>query len=133
MTRNSKRLLVVDEEPARLDSLTDSLIAEGYFVVPAANSREVLAFASKLSVDLALLDLDVLAKDSRKTFQRFTRDHPQVPVIFTSARYHHLPTELSNGATVLLGKPIQFPRLRGAVSKLWAHRCGKRRRHQSSP
>ena len=128
MTRNSRRLLVVDEEPARLDSLTDSLIAEGYFVVPAANSREVLAFASKLSVDLALLDLDVLANDSRKTFRRFTRDHPQVPVIFTSARCHHLPAKLSNGATVLLGKPIQFPRLRRAASKLWVRRCGRRRR-----
>jgi DNA-binding response OmpR family regulator len=128
MTRNSRRLLIVDEEPARLDSLTDSLNAEGYFVLPAANSREMLALASKLPVDLALLDLDVLAKDSRKTFRRFTRDHPRVPVIFTSARSHRLPANLGNGATVLLEKPIQLPKLRRAVSRLWAHRCGRCRR-----
>jgi DNA-binding response OmpR family regulator len=56
MSTNSRHLLIVDEEPTLLDSLTDLLIAEGYLVMPAANRREVLACADKLPVDLALLD-----------------------------------------------------------------------------
>jgi DNA-binding response OmpR family regulator len=118
MPTNSRRLLIVDEEPALLDSLTDLLIAEGYLVMPAANGREVLAFADKLPVDLALLDLDVLAENSRKTFKRLTRDHPHVPVIFATARSNHLPAEFGNGAGVLLKKPIYIPKLLRIVKRL---------------
>ncbi len=118
MKLSHPHILLVDDDPTALGSLTDLLIAEGYFVMPAANSREVLAFASKLPVDLALLDLDVLAEDSRITFKRLTRDHPHVPVVFTSARSHHLPTELGNGSAVLLDKPIQRRKLRQTVKKL---------------
>lgn len=118
MSTNSRHLLIVDEEPTLLDSLTDLLIAEGYLVMPAANGREVLAFADKLPVDLALLDLDVLAQNSRKIFKRLTHDHPHVPVIFATARSNHLPAEFGNGAGVLLKKPIHVPKLLRTVKKL---------------
>ncbi len=118
MHANSRRLLIVDKEPARLDSLTDLLIAKGYLVMPAANGREVLAFADKLPVDLALLDLDVLAQNSRNTFKRLTHEHPHVPVIFATARSNHLPAEFGNGTGVLLKKPIHLPKLLRAVRNL---------------
>jgi DNA-binding response OmpR family regulator len=111
-------LLIVDEEPALLDSLTDLLIAKGYLVMPAANGREVLAFADKLPVDLALLDLDVLAENSRKTFKRLTRNNPHVPLIFATARSNHLPAEFSDGAGVLLKKPIHVPKLLRTIKRL---------------
>jgi len=115
---NSRRLLIVDEEPARLDSLTDRLIAKGYLVMPAANGREVLAFADQLPVDLALLDLDVLAQNSRKTFKRLTQDHPHVPIIFATACSNHLPAEFGNGGGILLKKPIHLRKLLRTVKKL---------------
>ena len=118
MHTKPRRLLIVDEAPALLDSLTDLLIAKGYLVMPAASGRDVLAFADKLPVDLALLDLDVLAENSRKTFKRLTHDHPHVPVIFATARSNHLPAEFGNGAGVLLKKPIHVPKLLRAVKKL---------------
>jgi len=118
MHTQPRRLLVVDKEPALLNSLTDLLIAKGYLVMPAASGREVLAFADKLPVDLALLDLDVLAQESRRTFKRLTHDHPHVPVIFAAARSNHLPAEFGNGAGILLKKPINLPKLMRAVKKL---------------
>ena len=118
MRMNSRRLLIMAESPALLDSLTARLIAKGYVVMLAASGRDVLAFADKLPVDLALLDLDVLAENSRKTFKRLIHDCPHVPVIFATARSNHLPAEFGNGAGVLLKKPIYLPKLLRAIKKL---------------
>ena len=112
-----RHIVIVDRNPAALGSLTDLLISEGYFVMPAADSREVLAFTRQLSVDLALLDLDVLKRDALKTRQRLACDHPDVPVIFAAA-HSRLPAALRNGSPVLLHKPIQLPRLRRTIGVL---------------
>jgi len=112
------RILLVDNHPVALGSLTDLLIAKGYFVMPAANGREVLAFANRLRVDLALLDLDVLAQSSRKTFVQLTRDHPHLPVIVTSAHANCLPANVGKGTGNLLKKPIRHLELVRVVKRL---------------
>ena len=51
------RLLLVDDDPAVRESLTNVLIGEGYEVVPVANGIEVTDTAASQPVDLVLLDL----------------------------------------------------------------------------
>lgn len=111
-------ILLVDPNPIALGSLTDLLNAQDYFVMPAANSREVLAFANTLPVDLALLDLDVLDRNSWKTLSQLTRDHPHLPVILTTAQANHLPADLGDNTRNLLKKPLRRRELLRTVKKL---------------
>lgn len=125
-----RRLLVVDKQPALLGSLTDLLIAAGYVVLPAANGQEVLGLARQVRVDLALLDLDVLASKSRKVFRRLVREKPNVPVIFATARQDRVPAELRNGAGKHLEKPIHVPKLLRTIKTLLRRVPGLRDRSE---
>jgi len=118
--RFGKRILIVDRDPARRGSLTDILVGEGYFVIPAANGQQALDFASKLPVHLVLLDLDKPVKKGRKTFEQFTLNHPFTPIVVTTANPTWLVAELSPGADALLEKPMYIPTLLETIEKLVA-------------
>src|SRR2546421_736042 len=79
--RPGKRILLVDDDPTVRDSLNDVLLSEGYLVIPAENGQQALDLASKSSVDLVLLDLNMPVKNGWDTFEQITREHPLIPII----------------------------------------------------
>jgi DNA-binding response OmpR family regulator len=108
----------VDDDPTVRDSLNDVLVSEGYVVIPAENGQQALELAGRVSVDLALLDLNMPVKNGWDTFEHLTREHPLIPIIIATARPNQLFTALGAGAGALLEKPMDIPTLLRTVEKL---------------
>jgi DNA-binding response OmpR family regulator len=121
-----KRILLVDDDPTVRDSLNDMLVAEGYFVIPAENGQQALDLATRLPVDLALLDLNMPVKNGWDTFEQLTAGHPLIPIIIVTARPNQLFTALNAGAGALLEKPMDIPTLLRTMEKLLAESAEQR-------
>jgi DNA-binding response OmpR family regulator len=125
-SRPGKRILLVDDDPTVRDSLSDVLVAEGYFVIPAENGQQALDLANRQPVDLALLDLNMPVKNGWDTFERLTAEHPLLPVIIITARPNQLFTALGAGVGALLEKPMDIPVLLRTMEKLLAESAAQR-------
>jgi CheY-like chemotaxis protein len=124
--RRGKRVLLVEDDSTVRESLSDVLLAEGYVLIPAENGQQALELASRLPVDLALLDLNMPVKNGWDTFEQLTREHPFIPIIIATARSHQLFTALSAGAGALLEKPIDIPTLLRTMQNLLAESAEQR-------
>ena len=58
-----RRLLLVEDEPGLVLTLTDRLTAEGYEVEQAATGEEAIRIASWFSPDVAIVDLYLPTRD----------------------------------------------------------------------
>ena len=124
--RPGKRILLVDDDPTVRDSLNDVLQSEGYLVIPAENGQQALELASKSSVDLVLLDLNMPVKNGWDTYEQLTREHPLIPIIIVTARPNQLFTALNAGAGALLEKPMDIPMLLRTMENLLVETIGQR-------
>ena len=124
--RPAKRILLVDDDSTVRDSLNDVLLSEGYLVIPAENGQQALDLASKSSVDLVLLDLNMPVKNGWDTFEQFTREHPLIPIIIVTARPNQLFTAINAGVGALLEKPMDIPMLLRTMEKLLVETAGQR-------
>src|SRR6266853_688659 len=88
--------------------------------MPAENGQQALELASRLPVDLALLDLNMPVKNGWDTFEQLTREHPFIPIIILTARPNQIFTALSAGVGALLEKPIDIPTLLRTMENLLA-------------
>jgi two-component system, OmpR family, response regulator RegX3 len=78
-------ILVVDDEPMLLDSLTMSLENQGYRVRTALDGPDALAQAARERPDLVLLDLMLPGLDGMEVCRRLRIQWP-VPIIMLTAR-----------------------------------------------
>jgi CheY-like chemotaxis protein len=81
------KLLIVDDEVAILEALTDILSVEGYEVATAANGAEGLKRAGEERPDLILLDLMMPVMDGQEMLRRLKEspDLRTIPVVVMSA------------------------------------------------
>ncbi|MBK3576382.1 response regulator transcription factor [Streptomyces sp. MBT65] len=80
------RLLVVDDEPAIVDTVTRFLRFVGYEVRTAATGREALTLAREFLPDLVLLDIMLPDSDGFEVLHRLRADALPVAVVFLTAR-----------------------------------------------
>ena len=80
------RLLVVDDEPAIVDTVTRFLRFVGYEVRTAATGREALSLAREFLPDLVLLDIMLPDSDGFEVLHRLRADGLPVAVVFLTAR-----------------------------------------------
>jgi len=125
-SRVARQILLVDDDPAVRDSLTDVLAAEGFFVIPAENGQQAIDLANNSRVDLVLLDLNMPVKNGWDTFERLTAEHPLIPIIIATARPNQLFTAINAGVGALLEKPMDIPTLLQTMEKLLAETGEKR-------
>ena len=74
-------ILVVDDEPAILQSLSGILMDEGFEVLTAANGYEALKTIEAESPDLVLLDIWMPGIDGIETLKTIKKDNPFIQVI----------------------------------------------------
>jgi DNA-binding response OmpR family regulator len=113
-----RRILLVDDEETAREMLGEILAAEGYVVVTAPNGSEALKLAGTNPVDLVLLDLNMPGQTGWETFQRFTSEHPLLPVIIITGSTNQVFTALGAGVGGLLEKPISAANLCHSVKCL---------------
>ena len=113
-----KAILVVDDEPAILESIVEVLRDEGYAVEAARDGRSALALFERTSPELVLMDVMMPGIDGRAAYLAM-RAHPQgqdIPVVLMSAAAD--PSRLDPGVTAFLAKPFDLDALLNLVARL---------------
>lgn len=80
------KILLADDDPELLVSLSAVLSSEGYEVITASNGREACEHFREHYVDIAVLDLKMPVRDGWDAFERLTTIHPLLQIIIVTAR-----------------------------------------------
>jgi CheY-like chemotaxis protein len=116
------RILVVDDERAVRDLISDALSIEGHDVHTAENGKEALQLIGQHRYDLVFCDLRMPEMDGQALYEEVQRDHPQVlkRIVFVTAQANSAdygPFLRTTGIPVI-EKPFTLSQLRQAVSKI---------------
>lgn len=115
----SKRILVIDDEEAILESLQMYFTEKGYIVNCAKTANEGLSFASSFYPDLIILDVRLPDVDGLEILERLRCLSRRSPVIIITA-FHDMDTTIravKKGAFEYIPKPIDIEELDLAVRK----------------
>jgi len=108
----SKKILIVDDEPNILKSLSGPLSREGYSVETAADFADAVG-ANDGSFDVLLLDVWLPDGDGVKLLQQFRKDYPAQAIIMMSG-HSTIGTAVSAvklGAFDFLEKPLSLEKV----------------------
>lgn len=113
------RVLVVDDEPNLLHTVSYALRQDGHEVVTAADGNEALAVFRATEPDVVVLDVMLPGLDGLEVCRRIRRDS-DVPIVMLTARDTELDTVvgLAVGADDYLGKPFSMRELSARVRAL---------------
>jgi signal transduction histidine kinase len=117
--RESKTILVVDDDPSLREIVTLVLEAEGYRVVQADSGRMGLSLLQSVHPDLILSDVIMPGLDGYEFCERVrsNREWAQIPFIFLTARGRRTDVRrgMTMGADDYLAKPFEPEDLLSAV------------------
>ena len=119
----SKKIAIVEDEPAIRENYTDALRRQGYDVAGYAARMEALTAFHKQLPDLAILDIG-LAGDPDGGYElcrELRALSPTLPIIFLTARDSDIDTVtgLRLGADDYLTKDISLPHLTARIAALF--------------
>jgi two-component system nitrogen regulation response regulator NtrX len=108
-----QKILIVDDEPEIIRSVSGLLEDEGYVTVTAGDGEEGIAKAGESDLALILLDIYMPGMDGLEVLSRITEISPQVPVIMISgqASIENAVKATKMGAVDFVEKPFQPDRL----------------------
>lgn len=115
------RVLVVDDEPALLEILAETLTADGYEVALARDGVAALAQVHRWKPDLVLTDMHMPGMSGLELLRKLRGDLSTagIPVVFLTV-VENVDTEaqaLNLGADDYLTKPVQKSRLLGRIRR----------------
>jgi len=114
------RVLLVDDEPAILATISRALKGMGFSVRCAQDGREALEAMAQPgeAFDLALLDLNMPRMGGRETFHAIHLTHPHLPVLLCSGYDEQQVVEelTQKGLAGFIQKPYQLKELRRAIA-----------------
>ncbi len=115
MAEETKKILVVDDEPDVASLLTLLLKSQGYEVASAADGQEALEKARSGKPDLILLDVMLPKLDGYKVARmlKFDENFRHIPIIMLTAKIQEKDkqTGLEMGADAYVSKPFNTPQL----------------------
>ncbi len=111
-------ILIVDDEPAILQSLSGLMTDEGFEIITANNGYEALKTIDTESPDLVLLDIWMPGIDGIETLKEIKKQHGTLPVIMITG---HGNVETAVKATKLgafdfIGKPLDIDKVIVAIN-----------------
>jgi two-component system, OmpR family, alkaline phosphatase synthesis response regulator PhoP len=114
------RLLLVEDEPGLVMTLTDRLAAEGYEVVSAVDGETGLQRASTEAFDLVLLDGMLPGRDGFDVCRTLRQRNVTTPILMLTARGQVVDrvVGLKLGADDYLVKPFEMAELLARVEAL---------------
>jgi len=111
-------LLIVDDEPSILQSLSGLLSDEGFEVTTAANGYEALKIIDTESPDLVLLDIWMPGIDGIETLKEIKKENPNIQVIIITG-HGTIETAVRAtklGAFDLIEKPLSIDKIIVAIN-----------------
>jgi DNA-binding NtrC family response regulator len=116
------RILIVDDVPANLSALSDTLEPEGYQILVARSGEQALETAARARPDLILLDVMMPGLDGYETCRRLKASEATrgVPVIFLTVHdeVEKVVEGFRAGGVDYVGKPFQTEEL---LSRIQTH------------
>jgi len=106
-------ILIVDDEPSILQSLSGLLSDEGFEVTTASNGYEALKIVDAESPDLVLLDIWMQGIDGIETLKEIKKDNPSIQVIIITG-HGTIETAIKAiklGAFDLIEKPLSIDKV----------------------
>ncbi len=116
----SARLLLVEDEPSLVRTLSDRLAAEGYEVVVAADGPSGERLAADGGFDAVLLDVNLPGKNGFDVCRDLRRDGIDIPILMLTARNELVDRVLGLklGADDYLAKPFETLELLARIEAL---------------
>ncbi len=111
-------LLIVDDEPSILQSLSGLLSDEGFAVATAVNGYEALKLIEAESPDLVLLDIWMPGIDGIETLKEIKQENPNIQVIIITG-HGTIETAVKAtklGAYDLIEKPLSIDKVIVAIN-----------------
>ena len=111
-------ILVVDDEPSILQTLSGLLLDEGFEVLTGRNGYDALKLVETESPDLVLLDIWMPGIDGIETLKEIRKDNPHLPVIIITG-HGTIETAVRAtklGAFDLIEKPLSIDRVIVAIN-----------------
>jgi CheY-like chemotaxis protein len=117
MKKNSKTILVIDDEMETRVSLQIGLERGGWRVLTAKNAMEALAMLHAHDVNLIVMDLEMPGMNGCQACDRIREIWPHIPVIVLTAfsDKQHRDQAKRSGAITYLIKPISMVNIRTEV------------------
>ena len=116
-----RRILLVEDEPSLVLTISDRLISEGYAVETAGDGEEGLSRALEGSFDLILLDVMLPRRDGFEVCRELRSHGIQVPIVMLTARGQVVDrvVGLKLGADDYVTKPFEMIELLARIEALF--------------
>ncbi|WP_041623145.1 sigma-54-dependent transcriptional regulator [Spirochaeta thermophila] len=120
-------LLIVDDEAALCESLSEYFSALGYETYTAQRVEDVRRILSRIHVDLILMDIRMPEKDGITLLRELKTSHSSTPVIMISAyvSVENIVRSMKYGAINFYEKPLDLRRLSREVAQIAAARAAR--------
>src|ERR1700685_278257 len=114
------KLVAIDDTPASLELLSESLAQDGLTIFTATDPEEGLDLIFQEHPQIVLLDLVMPKLSGLEVLDRVVEFDPAIDVILMTAHYttETAVEAIQKGASDYLNKPISIPALRSRVEKL---------------
>ncbi|MCD6079926.1 MAG: response regulator [Candidatus Omnitrophica bacterium] len=119
MNPQELKILVVDDDPGLLETLTDALELEGYGVTTARAGEEALQILDEEEVDLVITDIKMPGLSGMELLKVIKEKNQSLPVIVMTG-FASLETAIEaikQGAYDYITKPFEIEKLLHTVSK----------------
>ena len=114
-------LLLVDDEELALEGIQEYLSRQGHQVITARNGKEALLQFAALPIDVVVTDLRMPVRDGNMLIRELRRQSTLPIIAMTGhAGLQDEEVALSDGASVVLRKPIRLRDLASALEKATA-------------
>ena len=120
-------VLVVEDDAALREALTDTLEMNGYAVRVAASAEEALRLLDEAVPGLLLSDVQLPGQDGHALLRRVKTAQPQLPVVLMTAygQIDKAVQAMREGAADYLPKPFAPDRLLAAVGRHYRQPAGQ--------
>jgi DNA-binding NtrC family response regulator len=124
MKRDSSSILVVDDDPAVLQSLKEILAGEGYRISTAEDGEGALRRLQEQQFDLVLSDLALPGLGGMELLEYLKREQPECPCIIITGygTITNAVAAMRQGAYDYFTKPVDATELRLGVARALEHR-----------
>jgi len=119
MTKTTFSILVVDDDQAIRETLTDALTMEGHAVLTAANGVEALALVEQEHPNLLLLDMHMPTMDGQALLAALHEKGIHLPVIVMTAAVAVRSLAFELGVHGYLAKPFDLDQVLALVDEVY--------------
>lgn len=119
MLQRERPILVIDDEPAILETVCDILIDEGYTVETAGDGAEALLLLDRLVPALILLDMRMPGINGWELGRRLAKRGSTIPIVVMTAAQDASRWATEIGAAAVLAKPFNVQELISIVERLY--------------